>query len=135
MAGAVDSNSIHLAPVRETGRGRVSLTHAKTLRKRMTDAEHRLWYHLRAHRFASVKFKRQVRIGTYVADFVCFDRKIIIELDGGQHANRVRDIHRDAWFATQGFRTLRFWNNDVLKNTIGVLEVIAAAIGGSNAAR
>jgi len=110
----------------------VSLTHAKTLRKRMTDAEHRLWYHLRAHRFAGAKFKRQVPIGTYVADFVCFDRKIIIEVDGGQHANRVRDIHRDAWFTTQGFRTLRFWNNDVLKNTTGVLEVIATAIGVSD---
>jgi very-short-patch-repair endonuclease len=106
----------------------MSLTHAKPLRKRMTDAEYRLWYRLRAHRFDSAKFKRQVPIGPYVADFVCFDCKLLIELDGGQHADNARDVRRDAWFAAQGFRTLRFWNNDVLRNTNGVLEVIAAAL-------
>jgi very-short-patch-repair endonuclease len=106
----------------------MSLAHAKVLRKRMTDAEHRLWYHLRAHRFGRAKFKRQVPIGGYVADFVCFESKIVIELDGGQHADRRGDETRDAWFGSQGFRTLRFWNTDVLKNTSGVLELIGAAI-------
>ena len=111
----------------------MSLAHAKALRRRMTDAELRLWYLLRAHRLGGAKFKRQVPIGHYVVDFVCFARKIIIEVDGGQHASRAHDIERDAWFATQGFRTLRFWNNDVLKNTTGVLEAIADALGRNEA--
>jgi very-short-patch-repair endonuclease len=94
----------------------------------MTDAEYRLWYWLRAHRFGGAKFKRQVAIGAYVADFVCFDRKIIIEVDGGQHADSASDARRDAWLTQQGFQVLRFWNNDVLKNTQGVLEVISNAL-------
>jgi very-short-patch-repair endonuclease len=106
----------------------MSLAHAKTLRKQMTDAEHRLWYLLRAHRFAGVKFKRQIPIGHYIADFVCFDRKIIIEVDGGQHAGSAHDRRRDEWLSNQGFRVLRFWNNDVLKNTDGVLTMIAEAL-------
>ncbi len=109
----------------------MNLAHAKTLRKQMTDAEHRLWYLLRAHRFAGVKFKRQAPVGHYIADFVCFDRKIIIEVDGGQHAGNARDRRRDEWLTGQGLRVLRFWNNDVLKNTDGVLSMIADALGTS----
>jgi len=90
----------------------------------MTDAEYRIWYFLRAHRFGGVKFKRQVPVGPYIADFACFDRKLIIELDGGQHAESARD----AWFVAQGFQILRFWNNDVLKNTRAVLEAISATL-------
>lgn len=93
----------------------MGLTQAKKLRKQMTDAEHRLWYLLRAHRFAGVKFNRQAPIGKYVVDFVCYDRKLIIEADGGQHAGNAADQRRDDWFTSQGFRVLRFWNNDVLK--------------------
>jgi very-short-patch-repair endonuclease len=94
----------------------------------MTDAESRLWYFLRAHRFGTAKFKRQAPIGPYVADFVCFDRKIVIEVDGGQHADNARDLRRDAWFQEQGFQILRFWNDDVLKNTRGVVEIISNSL-------
>jgi very-short-patch-repair endonuclease len=94
----------------------------------MTDAEHRLWYLLRAHRFSGAKFKRQAPVGNYIVDFVCFDRRLVIEADGGQHADSLDDRRRDDWLASQGFRVLRFWNNDVLKNTQGVLEVISNAL-------
>jgi very-short-patch-repair endonuclease len=100
----------------------MSLKHAKTLRKHMTDAEGRLWYCLRAHRFHGFKFKRQMPLGPYIVDFVSFTYRVIIEVDGGQHADNARDESRDRWLASQGFSVLRFWNNDVLKNTAGVLE-------------
>jgi very-short-patch-repair endonuclease len=94
----------------------------------MSDAERRLWYHLRAHRFAGHKFKRQVPIGAYVVDFACLNRKLIVEVDGGQHAVSVRDKKRDAWLKARGFEVMRFLNNDVLKNTNGVLELIVKAL-------
>ncbi len=106
----------------------MALAQAKKLRKQMTDAERRLWYLLRAHRFAGVKFNRQAPIGNYVVDFVCCDRKLIIEADGGQHADNPKDRRRDDWLMSQGFRVLRFWNNDVLKNTQSVMEVISDAL-------
>ena len=106
----------------------MALAQARTLRKRMTDAERRLWYLLRAHRFGGVKFNRQAPLGPYVVDFVCFSRKLIIEADGGQHADNPNDRRRDEWLRNEGFRVLRFWNNDVLKNTQGVLEMIAMAL-------
>jgi very-short-patch-repair endonuclease len=94
----------------------------------MTDAERRLWYHLRAHRFDSYKFKRQIPIGPYVVDFACLGRKLIIEIDGGQHADNLQDIVRDDYLRAEGFLVLRFWNNDVLRNTNGVLEVILSTL-------
>ena len=97
---------------------------AKSLRASMTDAERRLWYRLRAHRLNQFKFKRQVAIGKYIVDFVCFERRLIIEADGGQHDGQVSDIERDRWLADQGFRILRFWNNEVLNNTEAVLSQI-----------
>jgi very-short-patch-repair endonuclease len=106
----------------------VSLSQAKVLRRKMTDAERRLWHWLRAHRLAGQKFKRQVPIGSYIVDFACLSRKLIVEVDGGQHSESVRDKTRDAWLKTQGFEVLRFWNNDVLKNTEGVLELIFIAL-------
>ena len=106
----------------------MSLDRAKRLRQRMTDAEHRLWYRLRAHRFDGHKFKRQVPIGPYVVDFGCLNRRLIIELDGGQHADRPSDRRRDAWLKMQGYEVLRFWNIDVLKNTEAVLEAIVMAL-------
>lgn len=106
----------------------MSLGQAKVLRHKMTDAERRLWYHLRAHRFAGHKFKRQVPIGSYVVDFACLNRKLIIELDCWQHAGKATDKRRDAWLKMRGFELLRFWNNDVLKNTDGVLELIMMAL-------
>jgi len=109
----------------------MGLAQAKTLRKQMTDAERRLWYLLRVHRFASYKFKRQAPIGPYIADFVCFDRRLILEVDGEQHADNDADARRDEWFSREGFEVLRFWNNDVLRNTNGVLEVILSALQAS----
>lgn len=106
----------------------MSLAQAKKLRGNMTDAERRLWYRLRAHRFNGSKFKRQVPIGPYVVDFACLHQKIIIEVDGGQHSDSASDVRRDQWLEQQGFRVLRFWNNDVLRNTDGVLTVIASVL-------
>ena len=100
---------------------------AKQLRTRMTDAERRLWYHLRAHRFG-VKFKRQAPIGPYVVDFISFEHKLIVEVDGGQHAENESDQRRDAWLRSEGYRLMRFWNNDVLKQADVVLGEIANAL-------
>jgi very-short-patch-repair endonuclease len=102
----------------------MSLKQAKMLRSDMTDAERRLWYRLRAHRFAGIKFKRQVPIGRYVVDFACMSRKVVLEIDGGQHADSEADRVRDRQLMEQGFKVLRFWNNDVLKQTDIVLETI-----------
>jgi len=101
---------------------------AKQLRSTMTDAERRLWYRLRAHRFGGLKFKRQAPIGPYIVDFICFECKLIIELDGGQHSDNANDSRRDAWLTSEGYRVMRFWNNDVLKRTNAVLELIAQAV-------
>jgi len=100
---------------------------AKTLRKRTTDTEQLLWRHLRAKRFAGLKFRRQQPIGIYIVDFVCFEKRVIVELDGGQHALSAEmrdDSRRDQWFGEQGYKVLRFWDNDVLTNIRGVLDVI-----------
>ena len=105
------------------------LDNAKTLRHNLTDAEKKLWYHLRAHRFMGRKFKRQKPIGRYVVDFVCLEKKLIIELDGGQHAENLEyDQARDAWLHSQGYTVLRFWNNEMMDEMEGVLERIRLAI-------
>ena len=106
----------------------MSLAQAKKLRSSMTDAERRLWYRLRAHRFDGHKFKRQVPIGPYIVDFACLGRKLVIEVDGGQHVESRSDITRDRYLSSEGFRVLRFWNNDVLRNTEGVLEMVLSAL-------
>ena len=90
----------------------------------MTDAERKLWRALRS-RSIGPKFRRQVPLGPYVVDFVCFESKLIVEVDGGQHATSTRDAGRDRYFVGRGYRVLRFWNNDVLRNLEGVLTVIA----------
>jgi very-short-patch-repair endonuclease len=95
----------------------------KSLRVSMTDAERKLWRALRA-RGAGVKFRRQAPLGPYVVDFVSFESRIIIEVDGGQHADSEADRMRDRYFESRGYRVLRFWNNDVLSNLDGVLTVI-----------
>jgi very-short-patch-repair endonuclease len=95
----------------------------------MTDAEWRLWYRLRAHRFLGLGFRRQVPMGHYIVDFVCEQSSLIVELDGGQHAEtHAHDAERTRWLEERGYRVIRFWNNDVLANTEGVLEAIAAAL-------
>ena len=101
------------------------LDRAKALRARQTDAELRLWFHLRAHRFMGLKFRRQCPVGRYIVDFMCLTPRLVIELDGGQHADdRSYDDRRDRWFRAQGFTVLRFWNHDVLRDTDVVLERI-----------
>ncbi len=101
------------------------LHHAKAMRSNSTVAEQRLWYHLRAHRFMGVKFKRQKPIGRYIVDFVCVERRLIIELDGGQHdAQADYDRCRDTWLRGHGYRLLRFWNNELMLAMESVLERI-----------
>jgi very-short-patch-repair endonuclease len=101
-----------------------SIARARSLRVDITNAERKLWYALRDRRFAGYKFRRQVPIGPYIADFVCYSARLVVEVDGGQHADSPRDARRDRWFGQNGFRVLRFWNNDVLKNLEGVWTVI-----------
>lgn len=99
------------------------------MRKEPTDAEARLWYHLRSGRLTGLKFRRQVPIGAAIADFVCFDQKLIVEIDGSQHLDNVQDKARDLELGRRGFTILRFWNNDVLADTDAVLErILKAAI-------
>jgi very-short-patch-repair endonuclease len=93
-----------------------------------TDAERRLWALVRDHRLAGFKFRRQVPIGSYIADVLCAERKLIVELDGSQHAESNRDMERDRWLAGQGFRIVRVWNNDMLARPSAVLETIYAAL-------
>ena len=99
------------------------------MRKNPTDAERLFWMHLRYRQINGYKFRRQYPIGQYVVDFVCLEKGLVIELDGGQHGERaVYDSSRSAWLETQGFRTLRFWNNQVLNEIDGVKEAILAAL-------
>jgi very-short-patch-repair endonuclease len=98
------------------------------MRSQSTDAEHRLWQILRAHRFAGYKFRRQVPLDFYIADFVCFSRRLIVELDGGQHAANTEDAKRDAYLKAQGFRVVRIWNNELFTNEEGVAELILSAL-------
>jgi very-short-patch-repair endonuclease len=101
---------------------------AKSLRKRQTDAEKLLWWHLRSKQIDGLKFRRQEPVGPYIADFVCFEKRVVIELDGGQHAlGQEKGKERETWFNKEGFRTLRFWNSDILGNIEGVLEEIRGA--------
>lgn len=100
---------------------------ARNLRQRSTDAEKALWQRLR-NRQLGYKFRRQVPIGRYIADFLCFEKKLVIEADGYHHRNNPNDAVRDAWFEAQGYRVLRFWNSEILENTEGVLEVIRRAL-------
>ncbi len=105
------------------------LGNAKTLRRTQTDAEQKLWYHSRAHRFMGRKFKRQKPIGRYIVDFICIEDKLIIELDGGQHAENVEyDHERDSWLRSKGYTVLRFWNNELMNEMEGVMERIRMAL-------
>jgi very-short-patch-repair endonuclease len=111
--------------------GGMNKTKARELRKNLTEAEHALWKHLRLRQLAGYKFRRQQPLGKYIVDFVCFEKRLIIEIDGGQHSEQVAyDSERTAWLETQGFRILRFWNNQVLKEIEVVKEVIWEALYG-----
>ena len=98
---------------------------AKTLRRKQTDTERYLWRQLRAKQIKGLKFRRQVPIGPYIVDFVCFEKKLIIECDGGQHSERINeDTKRDTWLQRKGFKVLRFWNNEIIQKRQSVLDHI-----------
>jgi len=109
--------------------GGMDRTRARQLRKDMTEAELALWRHLRLRQLKSCKFRRQQPLGKYIVDFVCFEKRLIIEVDGWEHsAQAAYDSERDAWLQSQGFSVLRFWNNQVLNEIEAAKEVILGAL-------
>lgn len=107
------------------------IRHARTLRKNPTEVEKKLWSKLRSRQLQGLKFRRQQTIGPYVVDFINLEEKVIIELDGGQHneeKNINKDLVRTAFLEKEGFKVLRFWNNEVNNNLDGVLSTIVKAI-------
>jgi very-short-patch-repair endonuclease len=108
---------------------------ARALRREETDAERKLWQRLQAKEFAGFKFRRQFPIGDFIADFCCRERKLVVELDGGQHAEPAgitRDLWRTRLLEGRGYRVIRFWDNEVLTNIDGVLQVILEALGATS---
>ena len=102
---------------------------ARQLRKNMTEAEKKLWRKLQLKQVFGLKFRRQCPIGRYIVDFACFEPRLIVEIDGGQHANRVADdARRSAWFEIQGFHVMRFWNHEVLTDTEAVITKISEVL-------
>ena len=98
---------------------------SRDLRKNLTDAEQMLWQKLRNKQINAHKFRRQFVLGNYIVDFICLGKRLIIEVDGGQHMDNVNyDLQRDEWLKNQNFKVLRFWNNQVLNEIDSVLEVI-----------
>ena len=108
------------------GAKKFSTNRSRELRNLSTDAESKLWNRLRARMLGGHKFVRQIPIGPFIVDFVCREKRLIIEVDGGQHATSTSNSARDKWLIGHRYRVLRFWNNDVLRNTDGVLESIAS---------
>ncbi len=109
------------------------LRYAKAMRHIAADAEKKLWRPLRSRQLDAVKFRRQVPVLDYIVDFACHERQLIIEVDGGRHADNAKDAERDRRLAVVGYRVLRFWNNDVLTNPNGVLETILAELSSGSA--
>jgi very-short-patch-repair endonuclease len=104
---------------------------ARGLRRNMTDAERKLWRVLRSEQLEECKFRRQVPVGVYIADFVSHAARLVVEVDGGQHdLSSESEQRRTRFLEGEGYRVIRFWNNDVLSNLDGVQQVIAAALGG-----
>src|SRR5215813_5167001 len=101
---------------------------ARQLRQSSTDAERRMWSALRLRRLARYKFRRQHPIGEFIVDFACTEHALVIELDGGQHSQSQADMSRTVWLEREGWTVIRFWNNDVLSNTSGVIETILRAL-------
>ena len=104
----------------------------RRLRRDTTHAERKLWFALRDRRLRGFKFVRQEAIGPYVVDFICREKQLVIEVDGGQHAGSLRDRVRDRALSTAGYEVLRFWNSDVPSNADGVLQVIVAKLEGTD---
>jgi very-short-patch-repair endonuclease len=108
----------------------------KAMRREPTEAETRLWSLLRAKRLGGTKWRNQVNFeDRYIADFVCFEHRLIVEADGGQHAENSHDAQRNRWFEAQGFRVLRFWNNDILAKSEGVASMILDALNANPSPR
>ena len=106
-----------------------AVSRARSLRQGSTDAEALLWSQLRSHQMLGFQFRRQEPIGKYIVDFVCYQRRLIIELDGGQHQEQAGyDLERTEWLNRRGFKVIRFWNDDVLGNIDGVLDSILMAL-------
>jgi len=108
------------------------MNRAKQLRKNMTVAERALWRHLRSRQLAGYKFRRQQPIGRFIVDFACLEKRLVIELDGGQHAEpeqAANDAERSEWLHKNGIRVIRFWNHDVLNNLDAIKEAITHALG------
>ena len=102
---------------------------ARNLRRNLTDAERLLWQHLRFKQLGG-RFRRQAPIGNYIVDFACFEKRLVIELDGGQHLEQeASDGARTAWLESQGFQVLRFWNNEVSSELDSVKQRIVEALG------
>jgi very-short-patch-repair endonuclease len=101
---------------------------ARSLRRRSTRAELVLWLELRDRRLAGYKFARQQPIGSYIVDFICREHRLVIEVDGGQHADNAADKIRDHALGSEGYRVIRFWNDDVIGNTAGVVQTIKAEL-------
>ena len=105
------------------------VTNARRLRRDQTDAERALWFRLRDRRLEGLKFRRQAPIARYIVDFCCEESHLIVELDGGQHAiDETRDTKRTEELEAMGYLVLRFWNNDVLTNTDGVVQSILESL-------
>jgi very-short-patch-repair endonuclease len=102
---------------------------SREMRRNMTEAEQRLWYHLRARQVADTRFNSQFPVGPFTCDCVARTPKLIVEVDGGQHAEQERrDVSRSAYLESRGYRVIRFWNNEVLANTEGVIQAIAQVL-------
>ena len=98
--------------------------YARAMRRAPTDAERALWRLLRDRRFSGYKFRRQTPLGPFIVDFLCFEARLIIEADGGQHGDNASDIARDAWLIGQGFRVRRFWNIEILTQSTMVADTL-----------
>ncbi|MBB2971063.1 endonuclease domain-containing protein [Mesorhizobium sp. RMAD-H1] len=112
------------------GPKKVVTERARSLRKQDNDAERKLWQALKDRRLNGYKFVRQFPIGPYYADFVCRESKLVVEVDGSQHAESEYDRRRDIFMKKEGYAVIRFWNVDVLNNSNAVLETIVAALDG-----
>ena len=109
----------------------MSLQRLRSLRRSATDAEKKLWGLLRDRRLSGFKFRRQYPIGNYIVDFACFEKRLVIEADGSQHAENPSDVVRTQMIEQQGWRVVRFWNRDILQNTHGVLETILSVLNNN----
>jgi very-short-patch-repair endonuclease len=108
---------------------RKAVQRARELRKNPTDTERKLWHHIRDKQLDNFRFRRQRPIGKYIVDFICLEANLVIELDGGQHAEQLQyDAERTKYLTAQGLHVLRYWNNDVMQNIAGVLEDIRTAL-------